>query len=121
MKYRSKLEQQFHKSLPHLTYEQEKLTYVIPASTHKYTPDFHIPGTNIWIETKGRLGLKDMQKHLLVKAQHPDKRIILVLQAPHQCRGRTILTTYAKWCDRNGLEWMSVADAISFIREKKYD
>jgi hypothetical protein len=120
MKYRSKLEKQFHDRLPHLTYEQDKLTYVIPASTHKYTPDFHIPGTNIYWETKGKFDLADRKKHLLIKEQHPDKRIILVLQAPNQTLTKSSRTTYASWCDKNGLEWMSVEHAINFVRNKEY-
>lgn len=116
MKYRSKLEKQFHDRLPHLAYEQEKLTYIIPESKHTYTPDFSIPGTNIYWETKGRWDLADRKKHLLIKEQHPDKRIILVLQAPHQTITRSSRTTYASWCDKNGLEWMSVADAVLFVK-----
>lgn len=110
-KFKSKFEQRFWEKTK-LPYEQDKLDYVVPASKHKYTPDFKIPGTNIYLETKGRFGAADRKKHLLIKAQHPDKRIIIVFQSPKQpiCKGSK--TTCAEWAEKNGIEWMTVEEAV---------
>ena len=52
-RYRSKFESAFHKASPQLEFEQHSFKYTVPASQHTYTPDFHIPGTHIFFETKG--------------------------------------------------------------------
>lgn len=111
-KFKSKFEQKFWERTK-LPYEQEKLAYVVPASNHKYTPDFHIFGTNIYLETKGRWTVVDRKKHLLIKQQHPDKRIILVFQNPKMPISRGSKTTYAGWAEKNGLEWMTLDEAVN--------
>jgi hypothetical protein len=116
--FRSKFESTFYNSLPEnsVTYEQSVLHYTVPASVHRYTPDFHIPGTNIWLETKGRFTNADRKKMLLVKAQHPDKRIIMVFQDARKPIAKGSKTTYSQWAEKNGLEWMSPLDATRFVK-----
>jgi hypothetical protein len=52
-------------------YESFKIEYVKPSKPSKYTPDFRLPN-GIIVETKGRFETADRQKHLLIKAQHPE-------------------------------------------------
>ena len=77
--YRSGLEEKNSELLksfsiePH--YEEQYLEYVVPQSTHKYTPDFVLPN-GIIIETKGVWDAEDRKKHLLIREQHPELDII---------------------------------------------
>lgn len=117
-KFRSGFEQQFKRAIPNtinLEYEQVKLKYVQPESHHTYTPDFHLPGTNIYFELKGIWDGQDRQKHLLIKQQHPDKRIILVFQKPNLTISKSSKTTYAQWADKHSIERMTTEEAIKFI------
>ena len=119
MTYRSHFEKEFHKAAgKKLKYEPTRLSYVIPASAHTYTPDFHLEGTNIWIETKGLFSAADRKKMLLVKEQHPDKTFIIVFQNPLLKLTKTSKTTYADWCRKNGFGMMTPTQAILFISNK---
>ena len=118
-KFRSKFEQSFFKSLPadSVEYESVKLKYVIPASNHTYTPDFHITGTNIYLETKGWFSVQDRAKHLLIKEQHPDKRIIMVFMKANCPIRKGSKTTVSAWAEKNGLEWMTVQEAQELVKQ----
>ena len=60
------------------TYEETKITYTKPASTHTYTPDFELSDSGIIVETKGRFLPDDRKKHLLIREQHPELDIRFV-------------------------------------------
>lgn len=117
--FRSKFEQTFHRNLPKdsVTYEGEVLKYIVPESKHKYTPDFHITGTNIYLELKGRLTIQDRKKMLLVIEQHPDKRIIMVFQDAKRPIIKGSKTTYALWAEKNGVEWMTPREAELLVKQ----
>jgi len=116
-KFRSKFEEQFNiDTCGTLEYEQYNLKYIIPESTHKYIPDWHIPGTNIFIEQKGRFLSKDRTKQILVKQQNPGVRIILYFQNPNVKLSKSSKTTYSMWCDKNGIEWMTRQEVESLIK-----
>ena len=127
-KYDSRFEKSFHVALPNLEREPEVLKYEVPTSVHKYYPDWKVPGTNIYLETKGIFDLKSRTKMLLVQAQHPDKVFIMVFQNPKLPIRKGSKTTVSAWCDKNGLKWMTFEQAASFVkheasfvREKIYD
>lgn len=82
-------------------YESQVITYTKPAKPSKYTPDFTLPN-GIIIETKGRFVTADRQKHLLIKAQHPELDIRFVFSNPNQRISKQSSTTYAMWCEKNG-------------------
>ena len=73
--YRSGLEELIDQDLKNKgidgEYEQHKISYTKPATSHKYTPDFKLPN-GIYVETKGRFTVFDRKKHLLIKEQHPE-------------------------------------------------
>lgn len=92
------------------TYEEEKIEYVKPARTSKYTPDFiifdRLDGTPrskpLIIETKGRFLTDDRQKHLLIKRQHPELDIRFLFNSPNAKLSKQSKTTYAAWCQKHG-------------------
>lgn len=82
-------------------YETFKVKFIDPAKPRTYTPDFKLPN-GIIVETKGRFVTADRQKHLLVKAQHPDLDIRFVFSRSKTPISKGSPTTYAAWCDKNG-------------------
>lgn len=112
--FRSGLEERFAKELTKagvdFTFEEEKIEYVKPQRTSKYTADFRVyskpDGTPrekpLIIETKGRFLTADRQKHLLIKRQHPDLDIRFIFSNPNQKISKQSKTTYAKWCEKHG-------------------
>lgn len=106
---RSKFEDTFEALLKvnRIAYEYEPkdkiLVYDIPASNHKYHPDWCI-GDTIY-ETKGVFDLPERNKILHLKRCYPDKRIVMVFQNPKAKIYKGSPTTYAMWCDKNNIEW----------------
>ena len=119
-KYRSKFEKQFHEKIPTLEFEKVKVKYEVPASIHTYTPDWNIPGTNIFFETKGRFDSDARKKMLLVIEQHPDKEFIMVFQNPKVSIGGRSKTTVADWCKKNGVRYMTVEEAVKLVQSHHY-
>lgn len=85
-------------------YETVKIPYTIPASLHKYTPDF-ILSNGIVVETKGRFLVDDRFKHLLIREQHPQIDIRFVFSSASTKIGTGAKTTVAQWCDKYGFKW----------------
>jgi hypothetical protein len=103
--YRSGLEEQIARQLEaagvSADYEAHVIPYIKPEKRAKYTPDWKLPN-GIIVETKGRFITEDRQKHLLVKAQHPELDIRFVFSNSRQRISKTSPTTYAMWCEKNG-------------------
>lgn len=104
--YRSGLERDISKylkkkSIP-FTYEEEHLNYILPATTHRYTPDFKITtksGKQIFIEAKGKWDYNDRYKHAYIRRAHPDIDIRFVFSNPNQKIRKGSKTTYADICN----------------------
>lgn len=104
-RYRSMLEVLIHETLgKEVTYEPDKLTYTIPASQHTYTPDFKLRDKT-YIEGKGIMDATDRKKMKLVKEQYPDITFYMLFQNAHKRLSKKSKTTYAMWCDKNGIPW----------------
>lgn len=103
--YRSGLEDRVAKALKEQgidpRYEQEQISYTVPARKAKYTPDFRLPN-GIFVETKGRFVVADRQKHLFIKAQHPELDIRFVFSNSKAKISKTSKTTYGMWCEQHG-------------------
>lgn len=104
--YRSGLEERTAKQLEDLgvSYEFETLVipYQVPASSHRYTPDFVITtksGKVIIVETKGIWDAKDRAKHLLIREQHPELDIRFVFDRSKSKISKNSQTTYADVCE----------------------
>jgi hypothetical protein len=85
-------------------YEKIKIEYVVPSRKAKYTPDWVLPN-GIIVESKGRFVVADRQKHLFIKAQHPELDIRFVFSNSKAKISKTSSTTYAMWCDQHGFLW----------------
>lgn len=84
-------------------YESTKVPYVIQ---HNYTPDFLLPN-GVYLECKGYWDPDDRRKIKSVKEQNPDLDIRMVFQSPFNKISKKSKTTYAQWCDKNGIPWTS--------------
>jgi hypothetical protein len=116
--YRSGLEKNIATQLEALNiafeYEQLKIEYVVPERKAKYTPDFKV-GT-IVIESKGAFGygpnrfsggdpVKERQKLILIKQQHPELDLRIVFQRASTKIRKGSPTSYAMWADEHGFKW----------------
>ena len=89
-------------------FETDKVSYVVPQRSAKYTPDFKLPkkdGGFIYIETKGIWTVQDRQKHILIKEQSPslDIRFVFSNQRAKLYKGSP--TTYAAYCEKHGWKY----------------
>lgn len=96
------------------TYETLKLKYVIPSTSHTYTPDI-ILGNGVIVEVKGYFELADRKKMLLVIKQHPELDIRMLFMKANKPIRKGSKTTYESWCEDNGIMW-----AIGIIPEAWY-
>jgi hypothetical protein len=120
--FRSGLEEQIARQLTAagvpVAFEEMKIVYIKPEKTAKYTPDFELPN-GIIIESKGRFLTEDRQKHLLVKAQHPDKDIRFVFSNSKSRISKTSPTSYAMWCEKNGFKYADKFIPVAWLSEPK--
>jgi hypothetical protein len=100
-----------------VVFEQLKLKYTTPATDHVYTPDFELPN-GIIVETKGRFLPVDRKKHLLVKAQNPEKDIRFVFSNSKSKITKTSKTTYAAWCEKHGFQYADKLIPEAWPKEK---
>jgi hypothetical protein len=98
-------------------YEPHALDYTVPETYHKYTPDILLEN-GIYVEAKGYFPIEDRKKMLLVIAQHPDKDIRMLFQAPNNKIRKGAKTTYADWCEKNNIKWCAEHVPKSWIDEK---
>ena len=106
--YRSGLELDIQEQMKKLgvkaEYECFKIPYLVPAKSHKYTPDFLLPN-GIVIETKGRFTVEDRNKHLLIQQQHPDLELRFVFSNANGKIRKGSKTTYAMWCEKHHFQY----------------
>ena len=96
-----------------------KITYEVPAKEHTYTPDFLLKRSGVIVETKGIFTPEDRQKHLYVKAQHPEHDIRFVFQNPNAPIYKGSKTTYAMWCDKHGFKYAAKLIPLEWCTTKK--
>ena len=99
-------------------YESHYVNYEVPASVHKYTPDF-ILQNGIIIEAKGLFEADDRKKHILIKSQYPNLDIRFVFSNPRNKLYKGSKTTYADWCVKYGFQYASKTIPPSWFKEKK--
>lgn len=119
--FRSGLEEKVAKALKEQgidpKYEQEKITYTVPARKATYTPDFRLPN-GIYVETKGRFVVADRQKHLFIKAQHPELDIRFVFSNSKAKISKTSQTTYAMWCEQHNFKYSDKEIPDGWLNER---
>lgn len=97
-------------------YESLVIPFTQPVKPRKYTPDFPMPN-GIIVESKGRFVTADRQKHLLVKAQHPDLDIRFVFSNSNSRISKQSKTTYALWCQAKGFQFADKLIPTAWMRE----
>tara|TARA_R100000388_G_scaffold27975_1_gene21775 strand:- start:210 stop:617 length:408 start_codon:yes stop_codon:yes gene_type:complete len=102
--FEHKVADQLSENKINFEYEKTTIDYIKPETQHSYTIDFTLPN-GILVETKGRWVIEDRKKHLLIKQQHPELDIRLVFQNAKTKIRKGSKTTYADWCDKNGIIW----------------
>lgn len=123
--YRSGLEDIVAKQLNTLRmdYDYEpkegRIEYTKPEKPSKYTPDFVFKRCPIIIETKGRFVTADRQKHLLIKAQHPEFDIRFVFSNSRSRISKLSSTTYGMWCEKHGFKYADKLVPDAWIKEIK--
>lgn len=98
-------------------YEELYIPYVIPASNHKYTPDF-VLSNGIIVETKGIFDVEDRKKHLLIKEQYPELDIRIVFSSSRAKLYKGSKTSYAEWCEKNGILFADKLIPVEWLKEK---
>ena len=76
--------------------------YVLPERS--YYPDWVIGAKRV-IEAKGIFDRDERLKLLAVKEQHPGLDVRMVFSNPKAPINKGSKTTYADWCDKNGVPW----------------
>lgn len=118
--YRSGLEDRISEQLESagipFEYETVRIPYVVPASNHKYTPDFILPN-GIIIESKGLWETDDRKKHLLIKEAHPDLDIRFVFSSSRTKIYKGSKTTYADVCIKNGWKFADKLIPKEWLKE----
>ncbi|XUY28529.1 endodeoxyribonuclease [Agrobacterium sp. rho-8.1] len=100
---RNRFEEKVAKTLgPEYEYETLRLSYTVQR---KYLPDFIDTAGKKIVEAKGLFTAEDRAKHKAIKAQHPDYEVTIVFQNAQRTISKTSKTTYAGWCDANGIKW----------------
>ena len=97
-------------------YEQHYLTYRVPESTHRYTPDFVLPN-GIIIETKGVWDATDRQKHLLIREQYPQLDIRFVFTRSKSRLYKGSKTTYGTFCEKFGIQYADKLMSVARLKE----
>ncbi|MTD92897.1 hypothetical protein GIW81_00955 [Hyphomicrobium sp. xq] len=98
-------------------YEKHRLPYTHPATNHHYTPDFVLPN-GIAIEVKGFLLMDSRKTLLLVREQHPDLDLRLVInKLTARVQGLKKLNL-AQWCDKFGFAWAVGAVPLDWLKER---
>ena len=72
-----------------------------------YTPDFWLPNSKLFIETKGRFTAADRRKMLAVIENNPDERFVMLFMRDNKIHKRSN-TTYGAWCSANGIDYTVV-------------
>lgn len=97
-------------------YEKYYIPYTVPATEHRYTPDFLLPN-GIIIEAKGVFESADRKKHLLIRQQHPELDIRFVFSNAKTRINPHSKTTVADWCDKHGFAYASREIPAKWFKE----
>lgn len=98
------------------SYEAVRIPYTPIQKVKHYIPDVILPN-GIIIEIKGRFTSADRQKHKAIKALYPDLDIRFVFQRASQRINKGSKTTYAMWCESNGIRYHDGCIPINWIKE----
>jgi hypothetical protein len=88
-----------------IKYEYEPHIMSYQYKPQKYTPDFWLPDHDLYVEVKGKMTDDIRRKMWTVIECNPDVNIAMVFERAANKIRKGSPTTYAKWCERKGIEW----------------
>ena len=107
-KYRSGLEERFHKKAPMFEFEPIKVPYV---TKRNYIPDFVIANKKkrykVMIECKGFFRVGDTQKYKAIRDCNPKDELIFVFTNGHKKLRKGSKMTLGQWCEKEGFKWFT--------------
>ena len=124
MDFRSKFEQRIAKELEsrgvRYEYEAYQFPYTEPLRRNRarcstcggsklvrdgwYTPDFWLPDSGLFIETKGRFTAADRRKMLSVIADNKDDTFVMLFMRDNKIHKRS-KTHYSDWCMEHNIDF----------------
>jgi hypothetical protein len=121
IKFRSKFESEVAKYLDEhgmgYRFEHSIVTFVQPAVTRKYIPDFEL-ANGIIVEAKGRWTVHDRKKIVLVREQNPKLDLRMLFQRDHFLN-KGSKTRYSAWCEKRGIPYAIGTIPIEWLEEGK--
>lgn len=72
---------------------------------HTYLPDFVVADRKVVLESKGLLSAQNRMSHKILVDTHKSITFVLLLQNPNKKITKRV--TYADWCDKNNVLWLS--------------
>ena len=117
-KYRSKFEQRIAENLANkrvkFEYETQSIPYIVEKN---YKPDFILPN-GILVEAKGYFRSQDQRKHRLLKEQHPELDIrMLVMKLDARVQGSKM--TWREWCIKYDIKYAENEVPREWLNEQK--
>lgn len=106
-KYRSGLEERFHKKAPMFEFEPFKVPYV---TQRNYIPDFVYQtdvGHNVMIECKGFFRVGDTQKYKAIRDCNKFDELIFVFTNGNKKLRKGSKMTLGQWCEKEGFKWFT--------------
>lgn len=89
--------------LPGITYEPFSVPYEVVVRA-KYTPDFVLTPSGVWVECKGYFRKEDRVKMRRIREAHPHQPIALLFQKDQPLTKGGKLT-YTGWAHKYGFLW----------------
>lgn len=100
-------------------YESFFIPFTPRPKRRRYTPDILLLANAIIVELKGRFTTADRQKHLDVKAEHPDLDIRIVFSNSRSRISKQSKTTYAMWCESHGFQFADRVIPQAWVNERE--
>lgn len=69
-----------------------------------YTPDFYLPESKLFIETKGRFTAADRRKMVSVIRDNPEERFVMLFMRDNKIH-RNSKTHYSDWCMEQDIDF----------------
>ena len=101
--FEKKVAQSLESTKTKYNYESVVLSYTIPATKHRYTPDF-ILENGIIIEAKGNFTAPQRKKMAAVIEQNPDLDIRMLFMRNNPIT-KTSKTKYSDWCEKREIKY----------------
>ena len=113
-------------TVPDALAKPKSITYVRPATPHKYHPDLQVGNT--LIELKGRFRTKEeWSKYLHIRNSLPtDQELVFLFMKPlnampHvQKRKDGTKMTHAEWAEKNGFKWFTSKTIGTYLKGIKH-